>query len=189
MVSCNRSDETNDGITDKMFIAQVVSPNVSYTASLLGLIVMQAGVREETAKRGEEVERKHVEGVFSASKPFNRLADIVATIGHDMIHSGELAEMRDFRNHVFHGVNSVDPSSGTLMIRDGPSKNCVDSCKFYSGNTNAVYTVEELEIWTSMFLLLDPVLRDKYVSNFICLICGSGAGCDCNRVSRNKRNG
>lgn len=183
----NRTDTAEEGVTDRMFIAQVVSPTVSYTATLLGLIVMQAGVREKTFKRGSEVERKHEDGAFSMSIPFNRLNDVVGAIGHDMIHSGELHEMWDFRNHLFHGVNSVDPSTGALRIRDSGSKNCVGSCQFYSGNAEAVYTVEQLETWASRFLLLDPILRDEYVSNLICLICGSGTECDCNADPSDRR--
>lgn len=37
------------------------------------------------------------------------VADAVGTSGHDMIHSGELAKMGDFRNHLVHGVISVHP--------------------------------------------------------------------------------
>jgi len=85
---------------------------------------MLAGTRNKTFNLGNEVERKHVQGASTSSKPYDRLADVIGTIGHDMIHSGELAEMRDFRNHLFHGVNS---SSGALVIRDGGGKNCIDS--------------------------------------------------------------
>ena len=182
MVPANRSETTSGEFTANMFIAEEISPNVRYVATLLGLIVMQAGVREKTAMRGLEVEKKHEQGTFTSSKPYDRLADVVGTIGHDMIHSGELDEMRDFRNHVVHGVNSVTPSSGALTIRHVRPRGCADGCKFYSGSVEATYTVEELESWTSQFLLLDPVLRDKYVSNLICLICGSGTGCDCKKA-------
>ena len=119
MESRNHSEASSPSLTGRTFIAQVVSPNVRYIATLLGLIAMQSGVRETTFKRGAEVERQHEAGDFSASKPFDRLADMVAAIGHDMIHSGELDEMRDFRNHLFHGLISVDPASGALKIRDG----------------------------------------------------------------------
>ena len=170
-----------------MFIADEISQDVRYVATLLGLIVMQAGVREKTYKRGNEVEKRHGRGDFTSSKPYDRLADMVGTIGHDLIHSGELDEMRDFRNHLVHGKISVHPSSGALVIRDDGEGKCVDSCKFYSGNVEAAYTVEELEGWASQFLLLDPALRDKYVSNLVCLICGSGAGCDCKKAPSDQR--
>ena len=183
----NRSGGSSADVTDGTFIAQVVSPNVRYLATLLGIIAMQSGVREKTYKRGEEVERQHEAGEFSSSRPFIRVSDIVGAIGHDMIHSGDLAEMRDFRNHLFHGLISVNSASDALTIRDGVTKNCVDGCKFFSGIVEAVYTVEELEAWTIRFLLLDPFLRDQYVSTFVCLICGSGGGCECNRAPGNQQ--
>ena len=161
MVPANRSETTGGDFTVNMFIAEEIPPNVSYATTLLGLIVMQAGVREKTFMRGNEVEKRHEQGAFTPTKPYDRFADVIGTIGHDMIHSGELGRMRDFRNHLVHGVISVHPSSGALVIRDGGSNNCIDGCKFYSGNAKAVYSVEELEEWVSQFLLLDPVLRDN----------------------------
>lgn len=187
MVPANRSETTSGDFTVNMFVAEEISLNVRYAATLLGLIVMQAGVREKTYKRGNEVEKRHTQGAFTPTKPYDRLADVIGTIGHDMIHSGELDMMRDFRNHLVHGVISVHPSSGALVIRDGGKRKCVDSCKFSSGDMEAVSSVEELEDWASQFLLLDPVLRDKYVSNLVCLMCGSGTDCNCKKAPSDQR--
>ncbi len=179
MEDAARTDTTGEGITDRMLLAQVISPNERYTATLLGLIVMQAGIRESTYKRGKAVDTKFQEGTPS---PFLRNEDVVGTIGRDMIHSGELNEMRDLRNHLFHGVKSVNSSSGSLVLTGSRDPKCTDSCKFYSGNTEAEYTVEELESWAVRFILLDPVVRADYVSELICVKCGLSFECICRDV-------
>ena len=149
----------------------------SHTLMLLGVIAVRAGNRDAIYRTGSQVlEGKRSVQVESDSTSDGTTVDLVAWYSQTLLENRKdlLGRMRDFRNHLFHGVCVVDQSDGTLTVHDTRQNDCLSECKFAEDSKRAEYTVAEITEMAGWFVGLDikRAFRMTLTTTTICRTCG-----------------